>query len=153
MVFVVTLDRCVRGVYSRSVVLHGPIDVDHANYEHGLRLVGQRLEKCVGLAALGRRDDHPRISVEVAHVRFCLSQPAREASTFTRRHGQGSGSRWRVGSTVHGFRSSFRDWCGNETHFPREVAEAALAHVVGDKAEQSYRRIDALEKRRALMEA
>jgi integrase len=57
------------------------------------------------------------------------------------------------GSTVHGFRSSFRDWCGNETNFPREVAEEALAHVVGDKAEQAYRRSDALDKRRALMEA
>ncbi|HEY8033000.1 MAG TPA: integrase arm-type DNA-binding domain-containing protein [Methylocella sp.] len=55
--------------------------------------------------------------------------------------------------TVHGFRSAFRDWAGNETHFPREVAEAALAHVVGDKAEQAYRRGDALEKRRALMAA
>ncbi|PPD46060.1 MAG: integrase [Methylocystis sp.] len=55
--------------------------------------------------------------------------------------------------TVHGFRSAFRDWAGNETHFPREVAEAALAHVIGDKAEQAYRRGDALEKRRALMEA
>jgi integrase len=55
------------------------------------------------------------------------------------------------GATVHGFRSSFRDWAGNETHYPREVAEAALAHVVGDKAEQAYRRGDALEKRRALM--
>ena len=55
--------------------------------------------------------------------------------------------------TVHGFRSSFRDWAGNETHFPRELAEAALAHVVGDKAEQAYRRSYALEKRRALMEA
>ena len=56
-------------------------------------------------------------------------------------------------ATMHGFRSSFRDWVGNETHFPREVAEAALAHVVGDAAEQAYRRGDALEKRRALMEA
>jgi integrase len=55
--------------------------------------------------------------------------------------------------TVHGFRSSFRDWAGNETHFPRELAEAAVAHVVGDKAEQAYRRSDALEKRRALMDA
>ena len=58
-----------------------------------------------------------------------------------------------IGATVHGFRSSFRDWAGNETHFPRELAEAALAHVVGDKAEQAYRRSDALEKRRALMDA
>ena len=56
-------------------------------------------------------------------------------------------------ATVHGFRSAFRDWAGNETHFAREVAEAALAHVVGDKAEQAYRRGDALEKRRALMSA
>jgi integrase len=54
--------------------------------------------------------------------------------------------------TTHGFRSSFRDWAGNETHFPREVVETALAHVIGDKAEQAYRRSDALEKRRALME-
>jgi integrase len=55
--------------------------------------------------------------------------------------------------TTHGFRSSFRDWAGNETHFPRELAEHALAHVIGDKAEQAYRRGDALEKRRALMAA
>ena len=56
------------------------------------------------------------------------------------------------GATVHGFRRAFRDWAGNETHFAREVAEAALAHVVGDAAEQAYRRGDALEKRRALMQ-
>jgi integrase len=57
------------------------------------------------------------------------------------------------GVTIHGFRSAFRDWAGNETHFARELAEAALAHVIGDKSEQAYRRSDALEKRRALMEA
>jgi integrase len=56
-------------------------------------------------------------------------------------------------ATVHGFRSSFRDWAGNITSFPREVTETALAHVIGDKAEQAYRRSDALEKRRALMDA
>ena len=55
--------------------------------------------------------------------------------------------------TVHGFRSSFRDWCGEVSTFPREVAEAALAHVAGDQTERAYRRGDALEKRRALMEA
>ena len=55
--------------------------------------------------------------------------------------------------TVHGMRSAFRDWAGEETNFPREVAEAALAHVVGDAAEQAYRRGDALEKRRKLMNA
>jgi integrase len=55
--------------------------------------------------------------------------------------------------TVHGFRSSFRDWGGNETHFPREVVETALAHAIGSEVERAYRRSDALEKRRELMEA
>jgi integrase len=56
-------------------------------------------------------------------------------------------------ATVHGFRSSFRDWAGNVSDFPRELIETALAHVIGDKAEQAYRRSDALEKRRKLMDA
>src|ERR1700738_3420932 len=56
-------------------------------------------------------------------------------------------------ATVHGFRSSFRDWAGNVSNFPRELIETALAHVIGDKAEQAYRRSDALEKRRKLMDA
>lgn len=55
--------------------------------------------------------------------------------------------------TVHGFRSTFRDWVAEETNFQREVAEAALAHAVGDVVERAYRRGDALEKRRQLMEA
>lgn len=55
--------------------------------------------------------------------------------------------------TVHGFRSSFRDWAGDKTDFPREVAEAALAHIVGSAVEQAYRRGTALAKRRELMEA
>jgi integrase len=57
------------------------------------------------------------------------------------------------GYTVHGFRSSLRDWAGDETHFAREVAEVALSHKVGDQTEAAYRRSDALEKRRELMEA
>ncbi|MCK1668685.1 site-specific integrase [Bradyrhizobium sp. 153] len=55
--------------------------------------------------------------------------------------------------TAHGCRSSFRDWAGDETHFPREVAEMALAHKVGDEVERAYRRGTALKKRRELMEA
>jgi integrase len=55
--------------------------------------------------------------------------------------------------TVHGFRSTFRDWAGDMTAFQREVVEADLAHTAGDKAEQAYRRGDALEKRRKLMNA
>ncbi len=55
--------------------------------------------------------------------------------------------------TVHGFRSAFRDWAGDRTTFPREVAEEALAHMVGNTVERAYRRSDALEKRRKLMQA
>jgi integrase len=55
--------------------------------------------------------------------------------------------------TVHGFRSSFRDWAGDQTNFPRDVAEAALAHVIADETEAAYRRGDALGKRRRLMTA
>ncbi len=55
--------------------------------------------------------------------------------------------------TPHGFRSAFRDWAGDHTSFPREVAEAALAHTVGDATERAYRRADALDKRRTLMQS
>jgi len=55
--------------------------------------------------------------------------------------------------TVHGFRSSFRDWCAEETDFPRDLAELALAHAVGSEVERAYRRGDGLERRRELMEA
>lgn len=54
--------------------------------------------------------------------------------------------------TVHGFRSTFRDWAGEATHYPREVAEMALAHAVGTAVEQAYQRGDLFEKRRGLME-
>lgn len=56
-------------------------------------------------------------------------------------------------ATVHGFRSSFRDWAGETTSFPRETIEAALSHVIGDATERAYRRGDALEKRRSAMAA
>ncbi|MCB1431834.1 MAG: tyrosine-type recombinase/integrase [Alphaproteobacteria bacterium] len=55
--------------------------------------------------------------------------------------------------TVHGFRSSFRDWAAERTSFPREVAEMALAHAVSDQTEAAYRRGDLFDKRRELMEA
>jgi integrase len=54
--------------------------------------------------------------------------------------------------TVHGFRSTFRDWAAERTNFPREVAELALGHAVGDKVEAAYRRGDMFEKRKRLME-
>jgi len=54
--------------------------------------------------------------------------------------------------TVHGFRSSFRDWCAETTGYPHEMAEIALAHVVGDKVEAAYRRGDMIDKRRRMMD-
>ena len=55
--------------------------------------------------------------------------------------------------TVHGFRSTFRDWASEQTSFPHEVCEMALAHTISNKAEAAYRRGDLFEKRRKLMEA
>ncbi|MEJ1381615.1 MAG: integrase arm-type DNA-binding domain-containing protein [Candidatus Sedimenticola sp. (ex Thyasira tokunagai)] len=55
--------------------------------------------------------------------------------------------------TIHGFRSSFRDWCAEQTNYPRELAEAALAHVIKDQTEAAYQRGDMLERRRKVMEA
>jgi integrase len=57
------------------------------------------------------------------------------------------------GITVHGFRSSFRDWGAEQTAFPREVMEFALAHVNRDRVEAAYLRSDLFEKRRQLMAA
>lgn len=56
-----------------------------------------------------------------------------------------------AGVTVHGFRSAFRDWCAEQTTYPGEVAEAALAHAIQNKVEAAYRRTNYLEKRKGLM--
>ena len=61
--------------------------------------------------------------------------------------------RMKMPVTVHGFRSTFRDWAGDNTSFPREIVEEALAHQVGSEVERAYRRGDAIEKRRQLMTA
>ncbi len=61
--------------------------------------------------------------------------------------------RMKVPVTVHGFRSTFRDWAGDCTNYPREIVEEALAHQVGSEVERAYRRSDAIEKRRQLMQA
>jgi integrase len=55
--------------------------------------------------------------------------------------------------TNHGFRSAFRDWCGDEADIPRELAEASLAHVIKDATERAYRRKTAVERRRKVMQA
>ena len=56
-----------------------------------------------------------------------------------------------IPAVPHGFRSTFRDWCSERTNYPRDVAEMALAHAIGDKVEAAYRRGDLFEKRRHMM--
>jgi integrase len=76
-----------------------------------------------------------------------LAQPIGPAmSVLLRRMGRGD-------ITTHGFRASFRSWAAERTPFAREVAEAALAHIVADKVEAAYQRGDLFDKRRELMEA
>ena len=58
----------------------------------------------------------------------------------------------KIAAVPHGFRSSFRDWAAEETNHPREVVEAALAHVVGNRTEAAYARSDLFERRRRLMD-
>jgi len=60
--------------------------------------------------------------------------------------------RMNIDTTVHGFRSAFRDWAAESTAYPHEVCEMALAHTIGNKAEAAYRRGDLFEKRRRLMQ-
>ena len=57
-----------------------------------------------------------------------------------------------VPAVPHGFRSTFRDWAAERTNHPRDVAEMALAHAIGDKVEAAYRRGDLFDKRRQMME-
>jgi len=61
-------------------------------------------------------------------------------------------TRLAIPATVHGFRSTFRDWAGEMTAYPHEVAEMALAHVISNKAEAAYRRGDLFAKRARMME-
>ena len=76
----------------------------------------------------------------------------------TNRRSEGQPARWRDAKsgepiTPHGFRSCFRDWVADATDFPRELAEAALAHTLGNKVEAAYQRGDLLDKRRRMMVA
>ena len=59
--------------------------------------------------------------------------------------------RMNVDAVPHGFRSTFRDWAAERTNYPRDVAEMALAHTIGDKVEAAYRRGDLFEKRARLL--
>jgi hypothetical protein len=84
------------------------------------------------------------------HLVFPGQRPMRPISEMT--FGKVIQAHGGADATTHGFRSAFRDWAADETDHQREVIEAAIAHAVGDAVERAYRRGDALEKRRALMQ-
>jgi integrase len=114
-----------------------------ARREHRVPLSGPTLALLGDMARL-RTVDSPDAFV------FSGRHPGRPLSGIAmakvlRRMGRGD-------LTVHGFRSTFRDWVGEATGAPREVAEAALAHVVGSKTEAAYARGDLFDKRRRLMD-
>ena len=119
-----------------------PADRMKAGKEHRVPLSTAAVAVLQPLAAL-------RTSKSPDALVFAGQRPGKPLSNMAmvmllRRMGHGA-------LTVHGFRSTFRDWAAEATSFPREVAEAALAHVLADKVEAAYRRGDLFEKRRRLM--
>jgi integrase len=110
--------------------------------EHRVPLSAQAVTLLRGLDYLGKHDD----ALLFPGLR---GKPLSDAA-MRKYLQEGMG---KPGLTVHGFRSTFRDWAAECTNFPREIAEAALAHVLKDKTEAAYQRGDMLERRRMLMEA
>ena len=90
------------------------------------------------------RPDKPQHGSMVFHVRG-TARSNMAMAMLLRRMGWGA-------ITTHGFRSTFRDWAGDATDFPRELIEQALAHTIGNMSERAYRRGTAIERRRGLME-
>lgn len=125
-----------------------PAERMKAGHEHRVPLIGRSVEIISELADLaenpdsfvfpGQRGGRPLSNMGPAMVirRMCSAVDAPD-------HWQGV--------TPHGFRSSFRDWCAEETSFPRWVAEKALAHTIGNETERAYQRGDLLKRRRELM--
>ena len=95
------------------------------------------------LAVIEKAEQHSRDGYLFPSVRKGVISDATMSRMMERRG---------MAARPHGFRSSFRDWCAEATTTPRQVAEAALAHLDGSKVERAYRRPDFLEQRRALME-
>jgi integrase len=101
-----------------------------------------------------------RVPLSKRAVEILAALPRRGDLVFGRADGAARGSRgmldtlrdMRPGTTVHGFRSSFRDWAAERTAFPNHVIEMALAHAIPNAVEAAYRRGDLFEKRRRLMD-
>lgn len=116
-----------------------PAERMKAGREHRVPLSRQSIE-------LLRKLERERLSQWIFPGRL-VGRPLETNACFAvlRRMGRGD-------VTVHGFRSTFRDWCAERTNYPSEVAEMALAHTVANKVEAAYRRGDLIEKRRRMMD-
>lgn len=116
-----------------------------AGREHRVPLSSRALAILADMAKLADNDPDAFVFPGPKGSRTSLSDAA--FSALLKRMGRSEGI------TPHGFRSSFRDWAGETTTFPRDIAEMCLAHAVGDMTERAYRRGDALARRRELMKA
>ncbi|EHA16354.1 site-specific integrase [Halomonas sp. HAL1] len=122
-----------------------PADRMKANREHRVPLSRQAVEL---LSNLPRVQGNTYIFAGMKQGR-----PLSNMSLLQFMRGLGYGPSGEKGNYVpHGFRSSFRDWTGEVTSYPRDVAEMALAHTIENKVEAAYRRGDLFEKRRAMMQ-
>ncbi len=105
-------------------------------------------------ARMKAANDH-RVALSDAAVAIIEQMDRTNARVFPIGNGAmlTAGKRVRADLTIHGFRSTFTDWAAEQTAFPTEVVELALAHIVGSKVEQAYRRTDQFQRRRQLADA
>jgi len=130
-------------------------DLDKATWTIPASRMKSKAEHRVPLTdeAIGLLNSLPRIKgCEFLFVSVRYTNPLSDMSLLSLMRRMGFGVAGDKGDYVpHGFRSTFRDWAGEVSHYPRDVAEMALAHTVGDKVEAAYRRGDLFDKRRAMM--
>lgn len=132
-------------VYLGDATWKIPAERMKAKREHRVPLSKQALDL---LSNLPRVQGNPYIFPGMKHAR-----PLSNMALLQFMRGMGYGPSGERGNYVpHGFRSSFRDWTGEVTSYPRDVAEMALAHTIENKVEAAYRRGDLFEKRRAMMQ-
>ena len=120
-----------------------PADRMKARREHRVPLSVRALAILQEMQAARQSDDHnayvfpgPKQGKQLSNMAFLMLLRRLEVKDLT----------------VHGFRATFKTWASERTSFQNEIAEAALAHIIGDKVEQAYRRGDLFEKRRRLMQ-
>lgn len=132
------------------------VDLDNATWTIPAERMKVRREHRIPLSrqAVSLLSNLPRVAGNTyVFPGMKAGRPLSNMSLLKFMHGMGYGSSGEKGNYVpHGFRSSFRDWTGEVTSYPRDVAEMALAHAIENKVEAAYRRGDLFEKRRKMMQ-